>query len=87
MAFVRRTLLRRAAITAVLAGGLGAGTATVAMAATQGSTPSASTSTTSATSPSRATAATPPAAPRHNCPHMGSGTHGSPGSGSASSTG
>ncbi len=73
MAFARGTLLRRAAITAVLAGGLGAGTATVAMAATHGSAPSVSTSTTSATSPSSSTAATPSAAPTHNCPNMRSG--------------
>ena len=66
MAFARGTLLRKAAITAVLAAGLGAGTATVAVAATHGSTPSVSTSATSTMSSSSAK----PAA--HNCPNMGS---------------
>ena len=45
----RGVLLRRAVITAVLAGGMGAGAATVAIAATHGSAPSTSASTTAAT--------------------------------------
>ena len=63
----RGVLLRRAVVTALLAGGVGAGAATVAIAATHGSTPSASSSTT-ATTPSTA----PSAKPTHNCPNMGS---------------
>ena len=68
----RGVLLRRAVVTALLAGGVGAGAATVAIAATHGSTPSASTSTT-ATTPSTA----PSAKPTHNCPNMGSHAQGS----------
>jgi hypothetical protein len=68
----RGVLLRRAIVTALLAGGVGAGAATVAVAATHSSTPSASTSTT-ATTPSTA----PSAKPTHNCPNMGSHAHGS----------
>ena len=68
----RGVLLRRAVVTALLAGGVGAGAATVAIAATHGSAPSASTSTT-ATTPSTA----PSAKPTHNCPNMGSHAQGS----------
>ncbi len=68
----RGVLLRRVVVTAFLAGGVGAGAATVAIAATHGSTPSASTSTT-ATTPS----AKPSAKPTHNCPNMGSHAQGS----------
>ncbi len=68
----RGVLLRRAVVTAFLAGGVGAGAATVAIAATHGSTPSASTSTT-ATTPSTA----PSTAPTHNCPNMGRHAQGS----------
>ena len=66
----RGVLLRRAVVTALLAGGVGAGAATVAVAATHSSTPSASTT---ATTPSTA----PSAKPTHNCPNMGSRAHGS----------
>ena len=68
----RGVLLRRAVVTALLAGGVGAGAATVAIAATHSSTPSASTSTT-ATTPSTA----PSAKPTQNCPNMGSHAQGS----------
>jgi hypothetical protein len=54
-------LLRRAVLTAALAGGLGAGAATAATAATHGCTLSASVSTTSATSSSM---------PIHTCPNI-----------------
>ena len=72
MPSARGVLLRRAAVTAVLAGGMGAGVATVAIAATHGSTPSTSASTTAST-PS----AKPSAKPTHNCPNMGSHSRGS----------
>jgi hypothetical protein len=74
MPSAKGVLLRRAVITAVLAGGMGAGAATVAIAATHGSTPSTSTSTT-ATTPSTSTS--PSAKPTHKCPNMGSQSHGS----------
>jgi len=86
MPSARGVLLRRAAVTAVLAGGMGAGVATVAIAATHGSTPSTSASTTAATpstSPSAPPSSKPTTKPTHNCPNMGgqsqgnSGTHGS----------
>jgi hypothetical protein len=64
----RGVLLRRAVVTALLAGGVGACAVTVAVAATHSSTPAASTST---------TATTPSAKPTHNCPNMGSHAHGS----------
>ena len=70
----RGVLLRRAVVTALLAGGVGAGAATVAIAATHG-TPSASTSTT-ATTPSTAPSTAPSAKPTHNCPNMGSHAQG-----------
>ena len=71
----RGVLLRRAVVTALLAGGVGAGAATVAVAATHSSTPSASTSTT-ATTPSTSPSTAPSAKPTHNCPNMGSHAHG-----------
>ena len=74
----RGVLLRRAAITALLAGGLGAGAATVAIAATHGSAPSTSASTTAAT-PSTSPSSKPTTKPTHNCPNMGSQSHGAPG--------
>ena len=81
----RGVLLRRAAITALLAGGLGAGAATVAVAATHGSAPSTSASTTAAT-PSTSPSSKPTTKPTHNCPNMGSQSHGAPGmQGSAAS--
>ena len=72
----RGVLLRRAVVTALLAGGVGAGAATVAIAATHGSTPSASTSTT-ATTPSTSPSTAPSAKPTHNCPNMGGHAQGS----------
>jgi hypothetical protein len=74
----RGVLLRRAAITALMAGGLGAGAATVAIAATHGSAPSTSASTTAAT-PSTSPSSKPTTKPTHNCPNMGSQSHGAPG--------
>ena len=74
----RGVLLRRAAITALLAGGLGAGAATVAIAATNGSAPSTSASTTAAT-PSTSPSSKPTTKPTHNCPNMGSQSHRAPG--------
>jgi hypothetical protein len=82
----RGVLLRRAAITAVLAGGMGAGVTTVALAATHGSAPSTGTSTTAtkpSAAPSTAPSAKPSAKPAHNCPNMG---HGSAHSGSGTSS-
>jgi hypothetical protein len=73
----RGVLLRRAVITAVLAGGMGAGAATVAIAATHGSAPSTSASTTAAT-PSTSSSK-PATKPTHNCPNMGGQSHGTPG--------
>ncbi len=70
----RGVLLRRAVVTALLAGGVGAGAATVAIAATHGSTPSASTT---ATTPSTSPSTAPSAKPTHNCPNMGSHARGS----------
>lgn len=82
MPSVKGVLLRRAVITAVLAGGMGAGVTTVALAATHGSTPSTATSTT-ATTPSKAATTpskTPSAKATHKCPNMGQGSaHGSSG--------
>jgi len=77
----RGVLLRRAAVTAVLAGGLGAGAATVAIAATHGSTPSTSAATTASTpskSPATAPSPRPTGKPAHNCPNMGSRAPGHP---------
>ena len=77
----RGVLLRRAAVTAVLAGGLGAGAATVAIAATHGSTPSTSAATTASTpskSPATAPSPKPTGKPAHNCPNMGSQAHRNP---------
>jgi hypothetical protein len=74
----RGVLLRRAAVTALLAGGMGAGVATVAIAATHGSAPSTSASTTAAT-PSASPSSKPTTKPTHNCPNMGGQSHGSPG--------
>ena len=70
----RGVLLRRAVVTALLAGGVGAGAATVAVAATHSSTPSASTT---ATTPSTSPSTAPSAKPTHNCPNMGSHAQGS----------
>jgi len=78
MPSARGVLLRRAAVTAVLAGGMGAGVATVAIAATHGSTPSTSASTTAST-PSTAPSAKPSANPTHRCPNMGSHSRSSSG--------
>ena len=61
MPYGKGVLLRRAILAAALAGGLGAGTATAAMAATHGCTLSASVSTTAVTLPSM---------PIHTCPNM-----------------
>jgi hypothetical protein len=77
----RGVLLRRAAVTAVLAGGLGAGAATVAIAATHGSAPSTSAATTASTpskSPATAPSPRPTGKPAHHCPNMGSQAHGNP---------
>ena len=78
MPSARGVLLRRAVITAVLAGGMGAGAATVAIAATHGSSPSASASTTAAT-PSTSPSSKTTTKPTHNCPNVGGKSHGTPG--------